>query len=542
MSKTQPLDTPGQSAGGRALSGQQITRAAGLVMVGFILSRVLGLARDAIISAIFGNGMVFDAYVAASQPPETLFFVIAGGALGSAFIPTFASYLEQNKREEAWRMANTVIGLIALIMVVLAGLFAVFAKPIVVSVLAVDFDPEKQALTAGLMQVMLISPVIFGISGLLTGILNTHQRFLLPALAPSLYNLGIIGGAVFLSPSMGIYGAAWGVVIGAALYSLIQLPGIVALKPPRLLAFDLRHPGVHEVLRLMGPRVIGLAIVQANFWINILLASGMVDGSLGALRRAFTVMLLPQGVIAQSVANAVFPTFSIYAARDDKAQLRSTLGQVLRAVLFLSLPATIGLIVLRLPVVRLLYERGAFTLPDSQATAWALLFYGLGLVFHSLLEVVTRAYYALHDTRTPVLIGGGAMILNVILSLALMQVIGQPGSLVMGPFAGLALANTLATMLESIILLALIRSRIGGLEGRSMLSSVGRAGAAGAVMGIALWMLLPLIDRVGLLIGTIGAVALGGLLFWGVAWVLGSEEARLFTSLALRRLRRSEAS
>lgn len=537
MTTTPPLNSSPEHSSAQALSGRQIAGAAGLVMVGFVLSRVVGLVRESVISAVFGNGLEFDAYVAASQPPETLFFVIAGGALGSAFIPTFAGYLEKARREEAWRMANTVIGLVTLIMAVTAGLFALFARPIVAA-LAAGWTPEKQALTASLMQIMLISPVIFAISGLLTGILNTHQRFLLPSLAPAFYNLGIILGTLFLSPSMGIYGAAWGVVIGAALYALIQLPGLVALKPPHLFAFDLRHPGVREVLRLMGPRVVGLAIVQANFWVNILLASDMVDGSLGALRRAFTVMLLPQGVIAQSVANAVFPTFSIYAARGEKDHLRGTLGQVLRAVLFLSLPATVGLVILRLPIVRLIYGYGKFTPEDSQATAWALLFYGLGLVFHSLLEIVTRAFYAMHDTKTPVIVGGGAMILNVAFSLALMRVIGQPGSLVMGPFAGLALANTLATTIETITLLILIRPRVGGLEGRPMLASLGRAGAASVVMGLALWALLPLIDRVGVVIGTLGAVALGGALFWGVAWVLGSDEARLFTGFVLRRIGR----
>jgi putative peptidoglycan lipid II flippase len=423
-------------------------------------------------------------------------------------------------------------------MIVLAGLFAIFAKPIVASILAVDFVPEKQALTASLMQIMLISPVIFGISGLLTGILNTHQRFLLPALAPSFYNLGIVVGVVFLSPSIGIFGAAWGVVLGAVLYALSQLPGIVALKPPRLFAFDLGHPGVREVLRLMGPRVIGLAIVQVNFWVNILLSSGMVDGSLGALRRAFTVMLLPQGIIAQSVANAVFPTFSIYAARGDKTHLRSTLSQVLRAVLFLSLPATVGLIALRLPVVQLLYERGAFRPEDSQATAWALLFFGLGLVFHSLLEIVTRAFYAMHDTRTPVIVGGGAMLLNIVFSLTLIRVVGEPGNLVMGPFGGLALALTLSTMLETLTLLALIRPSVGGLEGRAMALSFAQAGVASGVMGLALWALLPLIEQVGLLIGTIGAVVAGGMVFWGVAWLLGSQEARLFPNLVLQRIKR----
>ncbi len=285
--------------------------------------------------------------------------------------------------------------------------------------------------------------------------------------------------------------------------------------------------------------MLGLAIVQVNFWVNIALASDMVEGSVAALGRAWVVFLLPQGVIAQSVANAVFPTFSIHAARGETDQLRATLGQVIRAVLFLAIPASVGLIVLRAPVVRLLFERGAFTPADTQATAWALLFYGLGLVAHSLVEIVTRAYYAMHDTRTPVFIGGAAMALNVVLSLALIRVMGDPGSLVRGPFAGLALANTLATTLEGALLVTFIRGKVGGLDWPRIGASVGRAGIASAVMGVALWAALPVVRALGQYAGPVIAIVGGGALFWGLAYLIGSPEARMFTGMALRRLRRA---
>jgi putative peptidoglycan lipid II flippase len=368
------------------------------------------------------------------------------------------------------------------------------------------------------------------------GVLNAHQRFLLPALAPGMYNLGIIFGLIFLTPIMGVYGAAWGTVIGALAHFLVQLPGVISIRMPYRPLLDLRHPGVAEVARLMGPRVIGLAIVQINFWVNINLASGMVEGSVSALQLAFMLLLLPQGVIAQSVATAVFPTFSAQAAHKDYDALRRTFGRVLRAVLFLSIPATVGLVLLRLPIVRILFERNMFTLTDSRATAWALLFFGLGLVAHSLVEIVTRAFYAMHDTRTPVLIGGAAMVLNVILSLTLIRFIGVQGDLARGPFAGLALANTLATTLEGVLLLVYLKPRVGGLEGRKLLLSVGKAGLASIVMGGVIVLLGPLGQNLGLLIGTIIIIALGGVAFWGVAWLLGSDEARLLTRVILTRL------
>jgi putative peptidoglycan lipid II flippase len=530
------------SGGGEALSGGQIAQAAGIVMAAFVLSRLLGLVREALIAQAFGAGADYSAYVAALRLPDTLFFVVAGGALASAFIPTFTGALAQEKREEAWRLASAIINLILIVMTALAALAAIFARPIVATLLAPGFDPALQALTAELMRIMLLSPVIFGVSGILMGVLNAHQRFLLPALAPSFYNVGIIIGAVAFAPTMGIQGLAWGVALGAGLHLLVQVPGWFAIRGRWQPVLSLRDPGVREVARLMAPRVLGLAIVQINFWVNIALASEMIEGSIAAIQRAWYVMLLPQGVIAQSVAIAVFPTFSAHAARGERTALSQTLGQTLRAVLFLSLPATVGLIVLRLPIIRLMFERGSFTFQDSQATAWALLFYALGLVAHALVEIVTRAFYAMHDTLTPVLIGGGAMALNVILSLTLIHVLGTPGDPVHGPFAGLALANTLATTLEGVGLLALIGGRVGDLDIRRIAIGFLRAAAASAIMGAALWALWPFLERSGLWIGTLGGIALGGLLFWGTAWLLGSETARTVTRAALNRLGRKAAA
>lgn len=524
-----------------ALSGAQIARAASLLIAGTILTKLIALVRETVLSSLFGAGVTYEAFVAALRPADTLFFVVAGGAIGSAFIPTFAAYLEKSHRDEAWHMASAVLTLLTLLVAALAGLMAIFARPIVARVLAPGFtvDPAKFALTVRLMRIMLLSPVIFSISGLFMGMLNTHQRFLLPALAPALYNVGIILGAVVLTPLLGSDGLAWGVVLGALLHLLIQVPGLVGLKARLRPSFTVRDAGVQEVGRLMGPRVLGLAIVQINFWVNTNLASSMEEGSVAALQRAFYLMLLPQGIIAQSVANAVFPTFSIHVARGEMEALQATLGRVLRTVLFLAVPAMVGLVILRLPVVKLIYQYGEFTQLDAQATAWALLFYGLGLVSHSVVEIITRAFYALHDTRTPVLIGGGAMILNVILSLLLIRVIGEPGNLAMGPFAGLALANTLATTLEGGLLLTLIRPRVGGLEARRTLTGLSKTAAASAAMGLVIWFLLPVAAQLGQVLGPLVSIAAGGAIFVVCAVLLRTEETRLFADLLLRRLRPS---
>jgi putative peptidoglycan lipid II flippase len=523
----------------RALSGHEIARAAALVLIGFVFSRILGVVREAVVSGVFGLGSDYDAYAAALQVPDTIFFVIAGGAIGSAFIPTFAAHLARGSKEDAWLMASSVINLFLVVMVLISGLAMLLARPITVLTVARGFTPAVQDLTIRLMRIMLVSSVIFGISGIQMGILNAHQRFLLPALAPSLYNVGIIIGAVVLAPGLGlgIAGVAWGVVLGAALHLLIQLPGLFGLGGIYSFHFDFRHAGVREVGRLMAPRVLGQAIVQVNFWVNKSLASEMLPGAVGAINRAWYLMMLPQGLIAQSVATAVFPTFAAQVADGDSQALRRTLGQVLRGVLFLSVPATVGLIMLRLPIVRLVYEHGVATREESEAVAWALLFFALGLIAHSLVEIITRAFYALHDTRTPVLVGGMAMAINLVLSFTLVRFIGTPGSLERGPFAGLALANTLATALEGCALLLLIGRRVRGLEIGRLAASSGRAAAASLVMGISLWLLERPVGQLGQIVGPVVAVTLGGAIFWLAAFLLGSEEVRLFTRLALSRLR-----
>lgn len=535
-------DTPETSAQStRALSGEQIAQAAGLLVMGFILSRLTGLIRESILSGLFGSGIEYEAYVTASQPPDTLFFVVAGGAIGSAFIPTFAGFLQRDQREDAWRLASAIMSLLPLLVAVLAAIIALFARPLMTYVLARGYvdDPVKLTLTIRMMRIMLLSSVIFSISGLFMGILNTHQRFLLPAFAPSLYNIGIILGGVFLTRWFGPYGLAYGMVLGSLLHMALQIPGLIAVNAKLRPSFNSRLPGVHEVARLMGPRVLGLTIVQVNFWVNIALATNMEEGSVSALRRAWYILLLPQGVIAQSIANAVFPTFSIQVARGETDALQATLGRVLRSVLFLAVPASVGLVILRLPIVQLIYQYGEFTPVDAQATAWALLFYGLGLISHSVLEIITRAFYAMHDTRTPVLVGGGAMLLNVVLSFLLIRVMGEPGNVAMGPFAGLALANTLATTLEAGLLLVLIRPRVGGLEAPRTLTSLLKTGLASLAMGITIWLLVPTIARLGQFLGPLVGVATGGLVFVAFAVFLRTEEVRFFTELIRRRLNRS---
>jgi putative peptidoglycan lipid II flippase len=502
-------------------SRRQIAGAAAKVMILFAVSRLLGLARQAVIAAQFGTSSDLDAYLAAARIPEMIYLVVVGGALGSAFIPAFADHLAKDDRAGAWRLASAVVNLALIVLTAIAVLIAILAPMLVRTVIAPGFDPPQQALTTSLLRLMLLSPIIFGASGIVMGALNAHQHFVRPALAPSIYNLSIICGTMLLGPRLGVRGIAIGVVVGAALHLLVQVPVLLDYGARYVPTLGLDNPSVREVGRLMAPRVLGTAITQINFIVNNSLASMMGEGAVSAINYAWLLMLLPQGIFAQAVGTAAFPTFAEQVARGERDEMRSTLAATLRAVVFLSLPATVGLLVLGWPLVSLLFERRAFEVSSTEAVVWALAFYALGLVGHAGLEIVARAFYALHDTATPVWVGGLAMGLNVALSLTLPGVFGLGG---LPPHAGLALANSTATLLEFAGLMLLIRRRMDGLGGRRTLTAFAKSGLAALAMGAALLGWQAALPNAGSLLIGGGGVVLGVAVYLGAALLLRTEE------------------
>lgn len=468
---------------GESTANRQIARAASTVMLAFIISNLIGLVRQVVIAHAFGTGSDVEAFNAANRVAEVLFNLTAGGALASAFVPTFAGLLAKEDRNGAWKLASSVANLLLCILILAAFLAALFAPVIVQRLLAPGFDPEKQLLTIRLLRVLLPSVVIFGISGLVMGILNSHQKFLIPALTPAMYAVGMILGVLLLSPTYGIFGLAWGAVIGAALHLLLQIPSLLKLDGVYAFAFGLENKLVRQVGRLMLPRLFGAAIVQLNFWVNTLLASYQPQGSLNGIVYAFQLMLMPQAAIAQSIAIAAMPTFSAQAALGKLDEMRASLAASIRSVLLLSMPAAAGLILLRKPIIALLYQRGEFTAQSTELVAWALLWYAAGLVGHSVVEVLARAFYALHDTRTPVIVGATAMGLNVALSFLFVWLFSSIGWM---PHGGLALANSTATALEMVGLLILIRRKLGGLEGARILKAFWQGAIGVVVMSIAI--------------------------------------------------------
>ncbi len=506
-----------ESQGKVTSANQQIAKAAGTVMFAYILSSIINLARGVVILRAFGTGLENEAFWAANRVAETLFSLVAGGALASAFVPTFTAFLAKKQPDKAWKLASSIINLVLVIISLLAILAAVFAPLIVRYLLAPGFvdDPEKFNLTVRLLRIILPSTVIFSVSGLVMGILNAHQSFLFPALAPSMYSLGMIFGVVFLSPQMGIFGLAWGVVLGALLHLIIQLPKLLKLGGSYSAIFGLENPAVRQVGILMLPRLAGVAVVQINFWVNTNLASRYSEGSVTGLTYGFTLMLMPLMLIAQAIATASLPTFSAQAALGKLDEMRNSLSAAIRTVLLLSLPAAVGMILLRFPLIRLLYENGTtFTTQSTELVAWALLWYTVGLVGHSLVEIISRAFYAMQDTKTPVIVGVVVMSLNIILSLILGPLFLKIGWLAIG---GLALANSIATGLEAIVLLVIMRKRLKGLEGNKIFLLTWKVILAVFIMGLVIWYLannLLLGNALILLIGAASGVVVyaGGLM------------------------------
>jgi putative peptidoglycan lipid II flippase len=486
------------------------------------------LGRQIVIGALFGTSGDVGAYLAASRITETVFLIVAGGALGSAFIPTFAAHLARQDRAGAWQLVSSVINLVLILMTISAGLIALFAPTLVSSLIAPGLSPSLQSLTVRLLRLMLVTPIVFGVSGIVMGALNAHQHFLLPALAPSVYNLSIIGGAIILGPRLGVLGMAIGVVAGSLLHLLVQVPQLLRYGAQYMPTLGLSNPSVREVGRLMAPRVLGTAVVQINLVITNSLATRMGEDAISAVNFAWMLMLLPQGVFAQAVGTAAFPTFAAQAAREEWEELRDTLSGTLRGIFFLSLPATVGLIALGRPLVSLLFERGAFETTSTNAVAWALIFFALGLVGHAGLEIVARAFYALHDTFTPVWVGGLAMALNVALSLTLPMVFTSAG---LQPFGGLALANSIATLLEFAVLLVLIHRRVNGIHGWRMVGSLAKSGLAALAMAVALLGWRAALPEAGSLILGGGGVVLGLGVYLMASVLLRTEELQALVRL-----------
>lgn len=526
MGHTAGVEGAAFEQGGLSRERPGLAYATAVVAAGFLGSRLLGLLRSVVIADQFGTGPELGAFWVAFRLPDLIFQLLAGATLGSAFIPTFARLLNRDGEEAGWRLASSVLNIVFLATIVFALLGFIFA-PLLVPIMAPGLgsdtgqEAELRSLAVELTRLMMLSPILFAVSGMFMGILNARHHFLFPAIAPMLYNLAIIVGALV---SESVRGLALSVVIGAGLHLFVQVPALAAVGMRYYPIAQWRDAAVREVGRLMGPRAIGLAAFQLNFLITIFFASLVSDEAISVMNYAWLIALTPLGLFGMAISTAVFPTMAEQAVT-DRQELRRTLERSMKMILFLTLPSAVGLMILARPLVALLFERGEFGPVATQLTSNALLFYSIGLVGHATIEILSRGFYSLSDTRTPVIFAIMSMVLNLVLS-----------AILVWPFevSGLALAVSLATLAEAGLLFVTLRERVEGLDVGTIRSSFVWSGVATILMAEVVGCYLLVLHVSGHLdvsntfdafLALAGGALLGVLTYFATARALNIEEA-----------------
>lgn len=472
-----------------------MARSAGIVSAAVGASRVTGLIREIVMARLFGAGQAYDAFLLGFRIPNLTRDLFAEGALSSAFVPTFTEYLATKTRKEAAVLSNLVATAIVIVVGILCVLGVIFS-PQLVRLLAPGFEsvPGKFELAVEMTRIMFPFLLLVALAAQAMGMLNACNRFGVPAMASTFFNIGslIFGLSIgyWAGPYLGIapiHGMAWGVVMGGALQLLWQVPSLrragFSLRP----ALDFAHPGLRRIIKLMGPAILGNAAVQINVMVNTNFASRIADpirgpdGPVSWLAYAFRFMQLPLGLFGVAIGSATLPSISRSAASGDIDQFRRTLARSLGMVFFLTLPSSVGLVVLGDSMIGAIYQGGKFKVYDTHQTGIALSCYAIGLAGYAALKVLTPAFYALHDARMPMYVS----LLSIFINFSVAStVIGVAG---MG-HAGLALTTSAVAIVGFVILFWTLRNRLGGIHGRALARSIVKIGAASLAMGCVVWL------------------------------------------------------
>ncbi len=503
-----------QPAGSAAL---RVARAASIIALGNVTSRVLGLARDTVKSHLFGATWRVDAFQVAAVVPTQLYELLIGGMISSALVPVFSEYAAPDRREELERLAGTLVTLAAITLVALV-LVSVGLAPLIAWLLGSGFDAQTLELATGLLRITLPAVVFLSLSGLLTGLLYALKRFTLPAFTSAVFNASVVAAAVLLGQRLGVASMAFGILAGGVVQIALQAPGLAGLRLRP--ALDLHHPALRRVARLYMPVAASLIISQVAIYLSYNLASHASAGSIAWMSYATTLIQFPLGLVATAISVAILPTLSRQSQGDQPnasasdlaifyRPFLSTLTHGLKLVLILIVPATVGLFVLAHPIIALVFEHGAFTPEDTAATVQVLRFYLFGLAFAAIDQPLVFAFYARKDTLTPALVGMGCIGIYIVAALA--PTLFRPLHV-----SDLALANSIQWISHALVMLWLLRRRLGGLSGYGVRALIVKATAAAAMMGAAAaliaWALAPAM-RVGhtagnlIIVGGAGVVA-----------------------------------
>jgi len=517
-----------------------ITMAAFLVGGSSLVSRFLGIFRDRILAGQFGAGDSLDIYYAAFRIPDLIFNLLILGALSAGFIPIFTSLVKSpmakirslfgDDHKEAWELTSDVLNILAVALLILCGLGVIFA-PQIMKLITPGFSQEKMDLTVALSRIMFLSPIFLGISSVFGGVLQSFRRFFVYSLSPIFYNIGIIIGALYLTPIWGIYGLAWGVVLGAAAHMLVQIPALIQLGFKYKFSFNIRSQKVMKIWLMMVPRTMSLAVSQLNLLVVTIIASTLQSGSLAVFNLANNLQSFPVGIFGISFAIAAFPAMS--ASAFDKKNLVKDISSTTQQILFFIIPATIILLALRAQIIRVVLGTGQFDWQDTLLTINTLGFFCLSLFAQALIPLLVRAFYARHDAKTPFFIGLVVALANIFLSIWLSGRLGV---------AGLALAFSLASIVNLILLWLWLNLEIGRLDEMKIFVSTVKFSLAALAAGLAVQamklMSEPYLDMErfwGILTQGLAAGLFGILIYLSVCWILRSEELFSFWSSLKRR-------
>ena len=512
--------------------------AAGMLTIMMTISRILGFVRDISVSSMFGISWQADAYTAAFTIPDLIYFALVGGGLSSAFIPVFSSYLATDRDEDAHVMASTILNIVAIASMILIAIGMIFTPQLID--IMVEFKHENAAeataLTILLTRIMFAQCFFMCLAGISQGILQCYKEFTVPALGAVVYNIAIIVIGLLLARHIGIMGFTIGVVVGAAFNLLLQIRSMRQYGFSYKLTLNLRHPGVKQFFLLFLPVVLGLSMNELNLLVSQRLASGLGGGVVYALKQAQRIMMLPVGIFAAAIGLSVFPTMTSHVARGEMKEYKQNLTMGLRTVIFITLPASVGLIALSHPVVRAMYQQGAVTTAQIELVSVILVYYCIGVVGYGAQQILNRGFYAVQDTKSPVLINVFVLLFNIVISI-----------LLVGPFTyrGLALAYSLSGLLSMLVLGVALRFKIGQYGGKALVKSALQSIIASAVMGLAVYFVANGLEQVLDLSGKLMQVlqvgigiTVGVIVYAAMAIVMRMEEAQQVLRIVKRKLRR----
>ncbi|KUO77740.1 MAG: virulence factor MviN [Desulfosporosinus sp. BRH_c37] len=517
-------------------TNRTIVKAAGFLMAAQLVSRLLGFLRETLIAGFYGQGSATDAYNAAFILPDLLYWLLVGGVLSAAFIPVFSEYIAKGKEDEGWQVVSSVVNLIFLTLGVLIFIGLIFT-PQFLRLMVPGFETIGNiGLTINLTRILLIQPLFMAVSGLIMGVLNSYKVFWPSALGTVLYNACIIFfGTILANPAEpdSISGFAVGVVVGAFASFAVQIPALRKVGVRYYPIIDWHHPGVQRIGALAVPIIISYSLNQIQVAVNNNFGSLLLPGSITAVWYSYRLFQLPVGIFALAIAVATFPTMTEQAALKQWDKLRQTISSAIRMVIFITLPISVGMIVLRYPLIRVLFQHGQFTAKDTLTMAIPLLYFAVGISSQSVIQILPRAFYALQDTWTPVILGIISMVINIIAMFFLI-----------GPLAhgGLAFATTIAAFVNMIMLFYVLRQRLGRMDGWAMFWTSVKSLVASLLMAGVIWewseWLTSLIGirTLASMIVLVSGTVIGVIAFAGMAKLLRMDEFKQAMGLVNRRI------